>query len=260
MEIAYFERDNLKTKHLVAVSMLALAASAIAALPPAKVQELQAKGISNWTPGQNRGQQPVFSTLPQARPAALPRDTQTMTYDDGNLTALPTTFGQVYGNRFKLGIGGVELNTLTVQSFQFYFLEDSLPDTNLFFQIASPSTMTGSINALASVNVAGLMNSGPSFSAPVLNTIAGTALGGASVTMQNDTFYLGGWCLNSNTGFPVTNEVLGLATNGPRQEGYTAASGTGPVLKTQQAFNTILRAHVTSMSLVPVELMTFGIE
>lgn len=248
----------MKTTHSILAALLVLVGGSLAALPPQKVQELQAKGITNWTPGQFRGVHPVMKPLPQPVAAPLGRDTQTMTYDNGSLTALPTTFGNVYGNRFRFGVGGVELNAATLNSFEFYFMEDSLPDTGLFFQIGGLSG-TMSINAAASTNFTGLMNSGPNFSAPVLNVVDASGFAGAG-TMFNDTLFLGGWCLNSASMFPVNNEVLGLATNGPRQEGYTAASGTGAVAFTPQAFNAIIRANVTSASLVPVELMSFGIE
>jgi hypothetical protein len=178
-----------------------------------------------------------------------------MQYDDGNLTALPTIFGQVYGNRFKDGVGGVPLGTLTLNSFSFFFMEDSLTDTSLFFQPADPLNSV-SVSARASVNVTGLQNSGPSFSNPILNVVSQPALGTTGVF--NNTMFLGAWCLNSATVLPVSNEVIGLATNGPRQEGYTALSGTGPVVFAQQPFNAILRANVTSAQAVPVELMSFG--
>jgi hypothetical protein len=248
----------MKVGHLILVAA-AVATPALADMPPAKQAELATRGIFNWTPGQNQGQGPAFAVLPNA--LAAPEnpilDTATSQYDDGNLTAVPTVFGQVYGNKWSLGVGGVQLDTITLNSFSFYFLEDSLPDTGLFFQ-AGPPTGTMSINALVSTNVTGLMNSGPNFSAPVLNVVNASALGAA--TMFNDTFFLGGWCLNSNTMLPVDNETLGLATNGPRQQGYTANSGTGPQPFAAQAFNAILRANITSPNAVPVELMSFGVD
>lgn len=244
-------------KLLIALAACLVAAAVVSAdLPAAKQQELTRAGITNWTPGQNRGQGPVMATLPAGSAAPIVnRDTQTMTYDNGTLTALPTIFGQVYGNKFHQGIMGVELNTATLNSFSFYFMEDSIPDTGLFLQPADPLN-TMSISARASVNVAGLMNSGANFSAPVLNVIMQASLG--TTGMFTDTFYLGGWCLNSNTMFPINNETLGLSTNGPRQKGYTAVSGTGAVLFTAQPFNAIIRANVTSQALVPVELMSFS--
>ncbi len=244
---------------------LAIAAATFAQLPshPVKRAELQARGVTEWTPGQNRNQIPKMSRLPQGIPAGGQRDTQTMTYDDGTLSALPTIFGQVYGNTFALGLLNVQLDTITLNSFSFYFMEDSLPDTGLFIQPAAPLN-TMSISALASVNIPGLMNSGANFSAPVLNVIDAsllTVMMGPPFTMYTDTFYLGAWCLNSATMFPINNEVIGLATNGPRQQGYTAVSGaTGPVAFAAQAFNAILRANVTSPAAVPVELMSFEIE
>lgn len=250
---------------IVATLILTLLTGAVLAQGPSKVQELQARGIQNWTPGQGKVPgAPAFAVVPSRPAPAGPSniaDTQTMQYDDGNLTALPTVFGQVFGNRFSQGIGGVELNTLTLNSFQFYFLEDSLPDTALFF-LAGPPSGTMSVQHLVSTNVAGLMNSGANFSAPVLNIVdASMALGAGPQTMYNDQFFLGGWCVNSATMFPVNNEMIGLATNGPRQQGYTAVSGdTVPVAFVGQAFNAILRANVTSASMVPVELMNFGVE
>lgn len=238
------------------VACAVVAAVAFADLPAAKQQELSRAGITHWTPGQNRGQGPAMATLPT--PAAAPpgnRDTQTMVYDNGTLTALPIAFGQVFGNKFNQGIMGVSLNAATLNSFSFYFMEDSAPDTGLFFQPSDPLN-TMSISARTSVNIAGLMNSGANFSAPVLNVIMQASLG--TTGMFNDTFYLGGWCLNSATMFPVNNETIGLSTNGPRQKGYTAVSGSGAVAFTAQPFNAILRARVTSASLVPVELMSFS--
>lgn len=233
----------------------------VSEFPEAKRIELQARGLSEWTPGSGKVEgQPVFSNVDgKAAPAGdrAPEDTQTMQYDDGNLTSLPTTFGQVYGNRFSLGVGGVQLDTLTLNSFSFYFMEDSLPDTGLFFQVGAPLDSM-QINAAASTNVTGLMNSGPSFSAPALNVIPGSALGGN--TMHNDTFFLGAWSLNSATMFPINNEVIGLSTNGPRQQGYTAVSGTGPVAFAAQPFNAIIRANVTSPNAVPVELMNYQVD
>jgi hypothetical protein len=247
------------------VLFVAAAVSALAAaLPAAKQQELAAAGRNSWTPGQGRGQGPVMATVGSGHTApagaVAPEDTQTMQYDDGALTALPTVFGQVYGNRFSQGIGGVPLGALTLNSFSFYFMEDSAVDTGLFFQAADPLNAT-SISARASINIVGLMNSGPSFSAPVLNVVAQAGLG--TTGMFNDTFFLGAWCLNSATMFPINNEVIGLATNvrGEGNRGYTAVSGVGAVaFAAQPGFNAILRANVTSQALVPVELMSFGID
>lgn len=237
-------------------------------MPPEKQAELQAKGILNWTPGQNRGNGPPFALLPQPQSVTAQQNpdgttrvtkanTDTMQYDNGTLSSLPTTFGQVYGNRFSLGVGGVQLDAITLNSFSFYFMEDSLPDTGLFFQAADPLN-TMSINARDSINIAGLMNSGPSFMTPVLNVIPQAGL--MTTGMFNDTFFLGAWCLNSNMAFPVNNEVIGLATNGPRQQGYTAASGNGAVAFAAQPFNAIIRANITSPNTVPVELMNFDVE
>lgn len=229
----------------------------LAQLPAAKQAELTAAGRTSWTPGQGRGQGQAFAVLDQTRAGAItPENTDTMQYDDGNVTALPTVFGAVYGNRFSLGQGGVQLDAITLNSFSFYFMEDSLADTGLFFQAADPINAT-SINARASTNVTGLNNSGQSFSAPVLNVVNQSVLGTAGTF--NDTFFLGGWCLNSALTFPIDNETLGLSTNGPRQQGYTAVSGTGPVAFAAQPFNAILRANVTSPNTVPVELMSFDV-
>lgn len=237
-------------------------------MPPEKQAELQAKGILNWTPGQNRSNDLPFARLPhpkstseQQNPDGTTRvtkaNTDTMQYDNGTLSALPSTFGQVYGNRFSLGVGGVQLDAITLNSFSFYFLEDSLADTGLFLQPADPLN-TMSINARASVNIGGLMNSGPSFMTPVLNVIDQSMLG--TTGMFNDTFFLGAWCVNSVTMFPVNNEAIGLATNGPRQQGYTAVSGMGAVAFVAQPFNAIIRANITSPNTVPVELMNFDVE
>lgn len=250
-----------------ALTLLAVVAVQ-AQLPAAKQQELAARGITNWTPGQNQGGGgPVMSSLGTSLAAPIngfrvPGDTQTMVYDDGAMSALPTIFGAIYGNRFDEGLLGVPLGALTLNSFSFYFLEDSLPDTGLFFQASDPLN-TMSITVRTSINVTGLMNSGPSFMTPVLNVIPQAALG--TTGMFTDTFYLGGWCLNSNTMFPINNEMIGLSAGevngGARRKGYTAVSATaGPVTFANQPFNAILRANVTSAALVPVELMAFEAE
>lgn len=224
---------------------------------PIKRQELQNKGIATWAPGQGQAAGGAVLANVPPRAGVSPEDTATMQYDDGSLTALPTVFGAIYGNQFSLGVAGVPLGALTLNSFSFYFMEDSLPDTGLFFQPADPLN-TMSISARASVNVTGLMNSGANFSAPVINIIDQSAL--ATTGMFTDTFFLGAWCLNSATMFPINNEVIGLATNGPRQQGYTAVSGTGAQAFSAQAFNAILRANVTSAATVPVELMSFSVD
>ncbi len=255
-------------KKVLAFGVLTLLAvvAVQAQLPAAKQQELAARGITNWTPGQNQGGNgavfaPLGTTLSAPLHNRVPGDTQTMQYDDGALTALPTIFGAVYGNRFDEGLLGVALGALTLNSFSFYFMEDSVPDTGLFFQPSDPLNSM-SISARASVNIAGLMNSGASFMTPVLNVIPQASLG--TTGMFTDTFYLGGWCLNSNTMFPINNETLGLSTaevnNGPRRKGYTAVSGTGAQMFSNQNFNAIIRANVTSAALVPVELMAFEVE
>ncbi len=245
---------------LVLVAIVAIAGVVIAdQLPAEKQQELSAAGVSNWQAGQNRGQGAVVGTLNNTKVVGVPEDTGTMTYDDGMVSALPTVFGQIYGNRFSQGVGGVSLATVTLNSFMFYFLEDSTPDTGLFFQAADPLNAT-SIVARASINISGFANSGPSFTSPALNTVPQSALGTTGVF--SNTFFLGAWCLNSATTFPVTNEVIVLATNGPRQQGYTANSGGASVAVpfAMQPFNAILRANVTSPNAVPVELMAASAE
>lgn len=252
---------------VVALSVLCVALAGVRtaaeppakALPPAKQAELAAAGIGSWAPGQHQGTGPVFSRLGQgvAAPGPAVRDTATMQYDNGMLTALPTAFGAIFGNRFSLGIAGVSLDTITLNSFSFFFMEDSLPDTGLFLQPADPLNPT-SISARASVNVTGLMNSGPNFSMPVLNVVPQAALG--TTGMFNDTFFLGGWCLNTATMFPINNEVIGLDTNLTQVKGFTASSGVGAVAFSAQPFNAILRANVTSPNLVPVELMAFEVD
>jgi hypothetical protein len=235
---------------------------AAAPVKPAKAKELEAKGLSQWRAGQGRVKgKAAFARVPAkpagARKSRVPEDTATMQYDDGNLTALPTVFGAVYGNRFSQGVGGVQLDAITLNSFSFHFMEDSATDTGLFIQAADPINAT-SINARTSTDIVGLMNSGPNFSNPVLNVIDQSLLGTSG--MFNDTFFLGAWCLNSALTFPVNNETIGLATNGPRQQGYTASSGVGSVAFAAQPFNAILRANVTSPNAVPVELMGFGVK
>lgn len=246
---------------MVLALALVIAAGAYAQLPAAKQAELDAAGINSWHPGQGSTANGArFSNLSTARSAPGPatENTDTMQYDDGNLTALPIIFGAIYGNRFNGGKpAGTPLSTITLNSFSFYFMEDSLPDTGLFFQPADPLN-AGSISVRTSVNVGGLNNSGQSFSNPVLNVIPQTALGTTGGFFN--TFYLGAWCLNTALTFPINNEVIGLATNGPIQKGYTAISASGgPVPFSNQAFNAILRANVTSPNTVPVELMSFEV-
>ncbi|MEM6456153.1 MAG: hypothetical protein AAF772_13740 [Acidobacteriota bacterium] len=245
---------------LLGAAALLVAGLATAQLPAEKQAELQAAGITSWTPGQTKGSAPVFATLdnPLAAPAGTPpADTATMQYDDGMISVLPTLFGQIYGNRFSLGVGGVSLDTITLNSFSFFFLEDDLADTGLTFQISNPLNAT-SISALGSTNITGLANSGQSFSAPVLNTVPGTAIAAQNF---NDTFFLGAWCLNANTAFPVDNEMLGLTNGGSQTRGYTADSaGSGPTPFAAQPFSAVLRANVTSPNAVPVELMNFDVD
>ena len=242
-------------KLLVLSAIILMAGVVIADMPVQKQQELDAAGITDWQG--NRGQSPVLSTLQNTTSVPMPDDTATMTYDDGMVTSLPTVFGLIYGNKFSQGVGGVPLSTITLNSFSFYFLEDSPTDTSLFFQPADPLNAT-SITARASVNVSPLVNSGQSFTSPVLNVMPQTLLGTTGVF--SNTFFLGGWCLNAVTTFPVDNETLVLANNGPRQQGYTASSGTGPQPFAMQPFNAILRANVTSPNAVPVELMAVSAE
>jgi hypothetical protein len=233
-------------------------------LPPAKQAELAAAGIQNWTPASVK-QTPLFRKLRKPglvtpKRSSLPtKDTATMQYDNGLLTSLPITFGLVFGNRFSQGIGGVPLSTITLNSFSFFFLEDSLADDSLFFQAADPVNAS-LIDARVSVNVSTLMNSGPSFSSPVLNVVPGTSLG-AGATMYTNTFFLGAWCLNTASSFPINNEMIGLATNDPPGKGYVASSGVGTLsFLSNLGFNAILRANVTSPAIVPVELMSFEVE
>jgi hypothetical protein len=236
-------------------------------LPAAKQAELAAAGIQNWTPAGVHHQTPVFRKLTKGglvTPARrLPtKNTDTMQYDNGLLTALPTSFGLVFGNRFSLGMGGVDLDTITLNSFSFFFLEDSLPDDSLFFMAADPIDATF-IYARVSQNVTGLMNSGPSFSNPTLNVVPGTAINATlTATMFTDTFFLGAWCINSASSFPVNNEMIGLATAGPQIKGFVASSGIATTVSYLEdlGFNAILRANVTSPAIVPVELMSFDVE
>lgn len=262
----------LKTRWRVVLGILGLTGTlaqaeqdpAVPVSQPAEKQtELSKKGYTNWQPGQGKiPGTPPFRGLQHPRPASSggTRDTGTIQYDNGTLSALPTAFGQVFGNRFQSGVGGVPLDTITLNSFSFYFLEDSTSDTSLFFQPADPLN-AGSISARGSINISGLSNSGPSFTTPVLNVIPQSSLGTSG--MFNDTFYLGAWSLNSASSLPTTNEVIGLATNGPCFNGYTASSAPalgGPVSFSNQAFNAIIRANITSPAAVPVELMRFSVE
>jgi hypothetical protein len=237
-----------------------LAQDAPVNIDPAKQAELTEAGIQSWTPGQNRNQAVKFSEVTPRSAGPIQENTDTMVYDNGTLTALPTAFGLVFGNQFSEGVGGVALATITLNSFSFYFMEDSTSDTGLFFQISNPLNAT-SISVLNSVDVAGLANSGPSFSSPTLNVRPASAL--SATNMYFDTFYLGAWCVNSATTFPVDNETIGLNStfNTGNQKGYTASSATtGAIAFANQPFNAMLRANVTSPETVPVELMSFDIE
>ncbi|MBZ0114290.1 MAG: hypothetical protein K8J08_17645 [Thermoanaerobaculia bacterium] len=254
---------------IVSLALMSTAGLVWGELPAEKTRELNAAGITDWQPGQNAGQQEKFRTLanPLAVPAGpeAPDDTATMQYDNGTISALPTVFGGIYGNRFSQGVGGVSLSTITLNSFSFYFAEDSLPDDNMFFQVASTSGATGMINARASANVLSLINAGTSFSMlTTINVVPQSVLVVSSAPttgMFSNTFFLGAWCLNSNTAGPgVTNEAIGLATNvGGGFRGYTAVSGTGPVAMAPGSFQAVLRANITSPNAVPVELMSFGV-
>lgn len=245
------------------VALMLVAGLAVAQHPNAtKAAELQAGGHSSWTPGQNSGAGQAFSTLNNT--IALPQgtsteDTATMQYDSGVISALPTVFGQMYGNKFNLGIGGVDLDTITLNSFSLYFAEDSVTDTGLFFQPGEPGATAGVILSRASLNIGPLVNAGSSFSMlTTINVIPQSALG--TTGMFNDTFFLGAWCLNANTTVPVDNEAIGLDVAGAQLKGYTASSGGAgaSVAMAPQAFNGVLRANVTSPNAVPVELMAFG--
>ena len=153
-------------KNLVLIIAVVLVTSlAMAELPAEKQQELNAAGISDWQAGQNQGQT-THSAVAEAiqAPQAPGRDTATMQYDDGTISALPTIFGQIFGNKFSQGVGGAALGTVTLNSFSFYFAEDSTGDTGLFFQPASPGATANMINGRASLDIGGLVNAGSSFS------------------------------------------------------------------------------------------------
>ncbi len=245
---------------VIGIAALLVASLAMAELPAKKQQELTAAGISDRQAGQNQGQ-PTHSTLAKSiqAPQRPSRDTATMTYDDGTISALPTVFGKIYGNKFSQGVGGAALGTVTLNSFSFYFAENAASNTGLFFQPADPGG-AASINPRESINISGLVNAGASFSnLTTINLINQSALGTTGVF--NDTFYLGAWCLNVNTTVPVGDKAIGLSTNGPRRQGYTADVGaTGTVAMAAQPWNAVLRANVTSTVTVPVELMAFGAE
>lgn len=238
-----------------------LAGVAVAQHPNAnKAAELQAGGYDSWTAGQTRGDGPVLSNLDTS--IALPggtEDTATMQYDSGTIDALPVGFGIIFGNKFNLGVGGVELDTITLNSFSFYFAEDSTPDTTLFVQASDPGATPNQIISRVSFNVTGLVNNGSSFSMlTTVNVVPQSVLG--TTGMFTDTFFLGGWCLNANTAVPVDNETLGLSTGDVQQKGFTASSGTGTITgNATQTFNAVLRANVTSPATVPVELMAFEV-
>lgn len=244
---------------IVAV-LMAVTLAVGAEMPAEKAAELSAAGISDWVPGQNRNVSPKLATIEPIQLGGVPENTDTMVYDNGTISALPIVFGQIYGNRFSLGVSSVPLSTITLNSFSLYFAEDSVADTGLFFQPASLGATSGVIHSRASLNVGPLINAGQSFSMlTTINVVPQSALG--TTGMFSNTFFLGAWCLNANTTLPVDNEAIGLATNGPRQQGYTAVSGgaTASVAVAAQPFNAVLRANVTSPNTVPVELMAFEV-
>jgi uncharacterized protein YceK len=249
---------------VLAVVLLAGVAFVASAQGPTKQQELSAAGISNWTPGQTRGNGPVLSKL--NNPVTIPQGefnlTDTLVYDSGAVTALPTTFGAIYGNNFAVDNTGNPLKaTVTLNSFSFLFAEDSVADTGLFIFNASNGGTAGVIHSRVSTNIGGLANAGSSFSNPVFNVIPQSALGTTGVFSGN--FYLGGWCLNSATTLPIDNETFGLDTvaGAPGLNGFTATSGgatSSVAFSGGLGFNAILRANITGV--VPVELMAFDVE
>ena len=249
---------------LVLVAGVAFVASAQG---PTKQQELDAAGITNWTPGQNKGNGPTIAKLQNPiqlggnNAAPETGQTETTQYDSGAVTALPTVFGQIFGNNFNADNAGNPYKTaVTLNSFSLLFAEDSTGDTGLFYQPADPGGAT-TIVPRASLNVGGLVNAGSSFTnTTAFNVVPQTALGTTGVF--GSSFFLGAWCLNANATVPVDNEAIGLDTatfNGGFQ-GYTAVSGGGPtgVAFAAGSFNAILRANVTGV--VPVELMAFEVE
>ena len=252
----------MRKAFVVIAAVLLVASTAYAQLPAEKTNELGAAGITDWNPGQNQGNGgPVFATLENGiNLPDGPEDTATCQYDGGAINALPTVFGAIYGNRFSQGVGGVALGAITLNSFSLYFAEDSVADTGLFYQPASPGATANLINARASLNVNGLVNAGSSFSMlTTINVVPQSALG--TTGMFSNTFYLGAWCLNANTSVPVDNEAIGLDTNANFNRGYTAVSGVGSVaVANSQGFNAVLRANITSAVTVPVELMAFDVE
>lgn len=261
----------MKKCFAILAAALLVAAVAGAEMPAEKQRELNAAGITDWTPGQNNGNGPMFSKLNQGY-AAPGRDaegamagTATVQYDNGTLNALPVGFGIIAGNRFDRGIGNDPITgAVTLNSFSFYFLEDDLADTTLFFQPGSAGTTANQLIGRASINVTGFTNSGQSFSSPSLNVVPQSALGTTGVF--SSTVFLGGWTLNAATTFPVDNETLGLNDTSmfgeggtPAFKGYTGSSGTGARTITPQSFNVILRANLTG-NVIPVELMAFDVD
>lgn len=252
----------MKKLSILLVCLLVAGVAVVAsAQGPSKAQELQAAGITNWTPGMTQGQGPVFSKLdnPISIPTTELNVTGTIQYDSGTVAALPTVFGLVYGNNFNADNSGSAFKaTVTLNSFSMLFAEDSVADTGLFFQPAAPLNAT-SISARASINIGGLTNAGSSFTnVTAFNVLPQSALGTTGVF--SNSFYLGAWCLNVNTNVPVDNEAIALDTNAftGGNKGYTAVSGTGPVAFVAQTFNAVMRANITGI--IPVELMAFEVE
>ena len=253
------------------VLCLLLAVPTLGQLSPNKKAELNAAGITDWDAHRaelKAAGGPTFSRL--ERPLAAPGradasrggTTGTVMYDDGTITSLPTSFGAVYGNKFAARPDGTAFTgAVTLNSFSFFFMEDSLADTGMSIQVSDPLNAT-SITSRTSPNVTGLLNSGQSFSSPQINVrMQSTAFGTTGVF--SNTVYLGGWCLNTNTTLPVNNEAIGLSNNmlpgAPPFRGFTTNSGTGANTFTDQSFNAIIRANLTGNN-VPVELMSFSVD
>ncbi len=228
----------------------------------------QAQGLSK---SQEQAQNPGASQPPAFRVASVPPRpapgpnggtvTATVQYDNGTLTALPVGFDFIVGNVFDRPTTAPSwTGNVTLNSFSFYFMEDSIADTGLFFNVADPVN-SSTISSRVSVNIGGLANSGQSFSSPTLNVIPQSALGTTGVF--SNTMYMGVWTLNSATTFPVDNETIGLNDTAPLLggfQGYTAGTdATGPILWAPGSFHAIIRANLT-YDPIPVEVMAFEVD
>ncbi len=256
-------------RRMLLVSLASLAvlpsSTSLTAQSPTRAEELAAREAA--LPTAVGG--PVFASVP---PRFVPGRTREdgeleggqptwVQYDNGTLTALPTAFGRIYGNVFDVySDGDTYFWPINLNSFSFYFMEDGSADSNLIFNVGGASFFGAPPSPWTSVEVDGLLNSGPSFSSPVVNVVPATVLG--TLMESVEYVYIGAWSLNTASTFPVNNETLGLndtSSLGAGFKGFTASSGLGPIQLNPQPFNALLRANVTPKTF-PVEILAFEVE